>query len=82
MVHKNDMGKQILDEIKVLYPQIKSCSYAESVLFNDSTSQAEKIEIIIFKLDGKRIERAEQKKITGWLQKRLKSTRIEVFFQI
>lgn len=82
MVHKNDMGKQILDEIKVLYPQIKSCSYAESVLFNDSTSQAEKIEIIIFKLDGKRIERAGQKKITGWLQKRLKSTRIEVFFQI
>jgi uncharacterized hydrophobic protein (TIGR00271 family) len=82
MVHKNDMGKQILDEIKVLYPQIKSCSYAESVLFNDSTSQAEKIKIIIFKLDGKRIERAEQKKITGWLQKRLKSTRIEVFFQI
>lgn len=82
MVHKNDMGKQILDEIKVLYPQIKSCSYAESVLFNDTTSQAEKIEIIIFKLDGKRIERAGQKKITGWLQKRLKSTRIEVFFQI
>lgn len=81
LVHKNDIGKQLLEEIKVIYPQIKNCSYAESVLFNDSTSRAQKIEIIVFKSEGERIDRNGQKKITDWLQKRLKSTRVEVFFQ-
>jgi uncharacterized hydrophobic protein (TIGR00271 family) len=81
LIHKNDLGKQLLDEIKMLYPQIKSCSYSESLVFNDSTSKVDKIEIVLFKLEGNRIDRAGQKKITGWLQNRLKSTRIEVFFQ-
>jgi uncharacterized hydrophobic protein (TIGR00271 family) len=81
LIHKNDLGKQLLDEIKMLYPQIKSCSYSESLVFNDSTSKVDKIEIVLFKLEGNRIDRTGQKKITGWLQNRLKSTRIEVFFQ-
>lgn len=81
LVHRNDIGKQLLEEIRVIYPQIKNCSYAESVLFNDSTSQAGKIDIVVFKSEGTPINRAGQKKITDWLQKRLKSTRVEVFFQ-
>lgn len=81
LVHKNDLGKQLLSEIKVLYPQIKNCSYSQTILFNDSTAMAENIEIVVFKSPHARIDRVGQKKITGWLQKRLKSTRVKVFFE-
>lgn len=81
LIHKNDLGQQILEEVKVLYPQIINCSYAESVLFNDSTSRAEKIKIVILISEGKGIDHAGQKKVTDWLQKRLKSTRLQVFFK-
>ncbi|HCY41372.1 MAG TPA: DUF389 domain-containing protein [Prolixibacteraceae bacterium] len=79
--NKNDMGKQILDEIKVLYPQITSCTYAESNVFNSKNTSSQKVIIIAFKTDGKGILNHEKKKIEDWLIARLKSNSLKIFFE-
>lgn len=79
--NKNDMGKQILDEIKVLYPQIISCIYAESNAFNSKNTNSQKVIIIAFKTDGKSILNPEKKKIEDWLVARLKSNSLKIFFE-
>jgi len=75
------MGKQILDEIKVLYPQITSCTYAESNVFNSKNTSSQKVIIIAFKTDGKGILNHEKKKIEDWLIARLKSNSLKIFFE-
>lgn len=78
---KNDIGKQILDEIKILYPQINSCTYAESEIFNNSNSNTEPVQIIVFKTAGRKLLNTEKKKIENWLKARLKSDKLKIFFE-
>lgn len=80
LAHKNDIGKQILNEIKILYPQIKTCAYAESEVFHDKLNP-QKIQIVVFKTDGKNLLNQEKNKIIKWLEARLKSDKLDVFFE-
>lgn len=79
--HKNDLGKQILEEVKTLYPQITNCTYAESNIFHTGNPDPEKVEIVVFTTNGKTITRADKKKIEAWLKTRLKSERLKIFFE-
>lgn len=79
--HKNDLGKQILEEVKTLYPQITNCTYAESNIFHTDNPDPEKVEIVAFTTNGKTITRADKKKIEAWLKTRLKSERLKIFFE-
>lgn len=79
--HKNDLGKQILEEVKTLYPQITNCTYAESNIFQTGNPDPEKVEIVAFTTNGKTITRADKKKIEAWLKTRLKSDRLKIFFE-
>lgn len=79
--HKNDLGKQILEEVKTLYPQITNCTYAESNIFHTGNPDPEKVEIVAFTTNGKTITRADKKKIEAWLKTRLKSDRLKIFFE-
>lgn len=78
---KNDIGKLILDEIKTLYPQVKACSYAESEVFNEGESTAQKVQIVIFRTQGRQLNNSEKKKIEEWLKARLKVGKVNVFFE-
>lgn len=78
---KNDIGKQILDEIKILYPQINSCTYAESEIFSISDSNSEQVQIIIFKTAGRKLLNTEKNKIENWIKARLKSDKLKIFFE-
>jgi uncharacterized hydrophobic protein (TIGR00271 family) len=80
--NKSLQGRQILDEIKTLYPQIISCSYAESFVFNDADSQPERVGIVVFKLKSQYLKTSEKKKIENWLRTRLKSDRVKVYYEI
>lgn len=73
-------GKNILAEIKNLYPQIETCSYATSYTFNETLCDSIKTKIVIFGLNHKYISPKERKKINNWLMVRLKSSNIKVFF--
>lgn len=77
----NYRGQQILGEIKSLYPEIINCSYSESYLFGDSTSNPEKVVIVVFTTKGAVLRSGEKVKIENWLKTRIKSDRIKVFYE-
>lgn len=64
----NDIGKLILSEVNILYPQIKSCTYAESEIFSVPDSNPVKVQIIVFKTEGKNLLTAEKNKIKNWIK--------------
>jgi hypothetical protein len=80
--NKNFLGRQILDEIKTLYPQIIKCSYSESFVFYDNKSDPDKVEIIVFMTKGQYLKTSEKQKIENWLRTRLKSDRVKVYYEI
>jgi len=73
-------GKNILAEIKNLYPQIETCSYATSYTFNETSHDSIKTKIVVFGLNHKSLPKSDRKKINNWLMVRLKSGNIKVFF--
>ncbi len=77
----NQLGSQLLAEIKNLYPQIIKCSYANTNIFNTKTSVPEKAAVIVFATEKKHLSIKEKARIELWLKSRLKSTRIEVFYE-
>lgn len=72
-------GKQLLDEVCTMYPQIQSCSYSESVIFNRSGNQ-EKISLVTLTQGGQRMSRSDRTRIDRWLSKRLKSERVKTYY--
>jgi len=78
---KKNLGLQILNEIKNLYPQIINCSYADSYVFNDAKSKPEIVEIIVFNTKTKDLSRFDKDKIANWLKTRLKSNKIKVYYE-
>lgn len=70
-------GKQLLLEVKPLFPQVNSCSYAETYAFGLTTSQ----KIIVVTLSGTSFNMAEKKKITAWLKARLNNDYVKVYFE-
>ncbi|WP_286833535.1 MULTISPECIES: TIGR00341 family protein [unclassified Proteiniphilum] len=73
------MGENLLKEIRQIYPQMKSCSYAESVIFTDTT-RSERIPIVVF-TSKKELNRNEQKKITEWVRVRLNNKATKTYFE-
>jgi uncharacterized hydrophobic protein (TIGR00271 family) len=81
-LNKRDyLGRQILEEIRSLYPQISNCTYAESYAFHDTVSNPDKIDLIVFTTKGKYLFESEKEKIENWLKTRLKSDRIKVYYE-
>jgi len=78
---RNYRGRMVLDEIKILYPEIISCTYGESLLFNDSISKPDNVEIIILSANKKKLRISDKKKIEDWLKIRLKSNSIRVYYE-
>jgi uncharacterized hydrophobic protein (TIGR00271 family) len=76
-------GKEILDEIKNLYPQIINCTYSESYVFNSNTSVADTVAIVVFTTQGKRpnLTNNDKSKIENWLHARLNYKKIKVFYE-
>jgi uncharacterized hydrophobic protein (TIGR00271 family) len=81
LIKRNYRGREVLDEIKTLYPEVVSCSYGESLVFNDPKSSPENVEIIVFTTKGKNLYNRDKKKIEDWLKTRLKSDSIKVFYE-
>ena len=81
LIKRNYLGRQILDEIRSLYPQISNCSYSESYAFHDTVSNPDKIDLIVFTTKEKSLAKSEKEKIANWLKTRLKSDRIEVYYE-
>lgn len=74
------IGKNILDEIKSIYPQIVSCSFAKASTFLDSTSGSKETEIVVFTLSKNNLSIKDKEKINQWLKARIHSENIQVFY--
>jgi len=77
---KQMIGKTILSEISVIYPQLTSCSYSETYEYTANSKDSLKTCIITFSA-LKAIPLNDKKKIQTWLSKRLESDAIKVFYE-
>ena len=75
-----EMGKQLLAELKSLYSQIVSCSYAETSVFRADTGGSEKAVLVVVGVQAKRLGSSDRAKIIDWLKLRLKTDAVRVYF--
>ncbi len=75
------MGRQLLAEIKSLYPQITACAYAETAAFRDGVEGAKKVDIIVFKARKGSLGTIDRKKIGRWLTSRVGQRNYKVFYE-
>jgi hypothetical protein len=74
------IGENLLMEIKKLYPQINTCSYAETIIYQNST-QSSLIPMIIF-TSKKTLNRTDQNKISEWVQTRVNNKDAKTIFEL
>lgn len=79
---KKYLGKQVLEEVKILYPEIINSSYAETYMFSDDSLKFKKVKLVVFKTNGKEIKKTDKEKINSWLSTRLSSDNLKVYFDI
>lgn len=71
------LGIVLLNEINTIFPQITSCSFADSKKYKIGTNHAENNCIIVLGSKGEILER-DKSKIKRWLQKRIQCEDIEL----
>lgn len=81
LVNFSKEGKQILKEIKPLYPQINSCSFSESMIFSDTTENYKKRILVILTSSKMNLSQQDKKSITNWLKARQKTNALNVIFE-
>jgi uncharacterized hydrophobic protein (TIGR00271 family) len=78
---KTLIGKNILNEIKNIYPQIISCSFANASTFFDSAPYAEETDILVFTLKNNSLSARDKEKIDNWVKTRLHSKKIRIYYE-
>lgn len=84
--HKQDsinarvrIGKQLLAEIKPLYPGIRSCSFSETEIYRDTLP--EKTAIVTFSAISNGLKPDDKNKITEWIRSRVNNEKTRVYFE-
>lgn len=75
-----DMGKNLLREARTIFPELKSCSYAETKIYTAPVTEGKDISVIVFGYTGN-LNKDEQTKIHAWLVERLGRTNIKTVFE-
>lgn len=77
--NKSSLGKQLLLEIKPIYPQVVSCSYSETLEYG-SNGKPEKTVVVVFSIKGSPINLSDKRKINEWLKKRINQKEVKTYF--
>lgn len=75
------LGHDLFKELRSLYPQIQSCSYAEAYGFNDSISQPTSLPVLIITTDERKIIAEDREKIRQWAISRLKNAKVKLIVE-
>jgi hypothetical protein len=75
------IGKQVLEEIRVLFPQIATCSYAAVDRFSTTQEHPWRGTVVILGVRGSRLSGSEKRKIDLWIKKRLGTPDIRVIYE-
>lgn len=80
-IHKLPLkGDMIYKEVKPLYPQVSSCSYAETIIYSDSVKSA-KIPLVILYSKKASLNKTDKDKIESWLKMRLQNNNVRALFE-
>jgi uncharacterized hydrophobic protein (TIGR00271 family) len=79
LYHRSLVGRELLQEIQVLFPQVKACTFSETTEYNIA-NEGKDLTLITLTLDGKRINNVEKTKIENWLKTKFESDNLKVFF--
>jgi uncharacterized hydrophobic protein (TIGR00271 family) len=80
LFNRQQVGAELLGEIKVLFPQITACLYAESYSSDTTTNKSNTTPIVILSADTK-VQESERRKIQNWLTKRLNNDAVKLYFE-
>lgn len=72
-------GQQLLREIHAIFPEIHACSYATSMVYNDSVDVPKKAHVILFDADDT-FDKVNTEKLSNWLKNRLNSEDVIIKF--
>jgi uncharacterized hydrophobic protein (TIGR00271 family) len=78
VINKPGFGKQIMKEIKPLYPEISSVSYSETLIYKDSIG--DNVNLVIFSFKKNSLSRKDKQNINTWLKARLNSLQVKTYF--
>jgi len=76
---RTSLGQQLLAELRVLYPQVTACTYAESFEYG-GTDQPETVAIVLVAYEGRLLKKSDEATITRWLTARVHAGRIRTYF--
>ena len=77
----NNRGKEFLDEIQVMFPQIVGCSFSETYEFRTSDEIPDTVKLVVFSIKDNQIKLYEKLKIEKWLQVKLQSEKFKVYYE-
>jgi hypothetical protein len=82
MAKVNEFGKQLLSELKPLYPQILSTSYSETMVFTrDSVIKRDNVALVLVSSKNRSLNNTDKTKITDWMQARLTDKKVKIYFE-
>ena len=73
------LARDLLDELKILNQNVASCALADTYVIESDTS-SRKITVVMIGYIGEKLSQDEEDKIRLWLQVRLKTSELLVFF--
>lgn len=80
LMNKGMIGRQILEEIRAVFPQITGCSISDSFVFQDTVSIPQKINLVVFETNKKGLLNKEKEKVNEWVKKRLGSENVRILY--
>jgi len=73
-------GQILFNEIRTIYPQIKGCSYSETLIYHDTLSVPINSSIIVLSVKPN-IGITDKTKLHNWFNQRLKSKSVMIFYE-
>ena len=80
LTHRQQVGQEIIEEIKNLYPQIKTCSFAETYVFDGVSYDPDEIELVVFETKDNSLTKTDKKKIANWLKTKLRTENLKIYY--
>ena len=77
---RKHLGKQLLQELKPLYPEITTCGAADQVFYNDSL-QAQNYLTLVLGSSDRRKTLANREKLEGWFRSRLNTDSVKIYIE-
>ncbi|MBK7105208.1 MAG: DUF389 domain-containing protein [Ignavibacteriae bacterium] len=80
--NKSKLGKVLLSEINSIFPEIISCSYFETPIHRIEKTDSVNSHFVILKVKNKsKLSNDSKRRITNWLNSRLKTDKIELIIE-